>query len=636
MSSFVYDAEVSSGPLGSDLPLDPISCAGQMRLKKVHECAKRLGLSFAEDAINLITDYDCFSSILIDVLPPRVLTSKKWSRHIADLQMWRLVSQISASEARGYAKYFAVPKDKDCARAIFNGRELSKSFLAPPPVNLPRLNDVFEGLADKQFFVEADFRHFFHQLRMARMIQLSMCLGLGRKTYSWCTLPMGWSYSPHIAQSTSWVIICRALEKAKLLDKFDIAGLCACPRFLKAEGIFSTVYYDNLIAGFANVVDRDAFYQALLSVCREWRVAFSGTGPRRYNAKNMGCNANPDQHLTYLGIEFAYGKRPRDGEAELCWRHDLEKIERWKLARLKPDGPISPRAIAQLLGCTIWDAMVRVSPLCELSEELEVFKSVSRAAALSGWDTPVFWPPAVVSLMNDRLDLITINRWVTKYPDMCDIWAASDASDLGLGGVCWTGQTLDQTFTICEGIPSRLEGSHIYIREMYAALLTISKILKHRRNVSITLAVDNTAVMHALRNMYSRNKAGNEMICRIHSLLLSTGSTLTPVPIVSKDNPADEPSRMKATSEEVAAIAFQRIKDFYRGRADAVMNPARRPAFNGTLRHDEPEDAKWSSSFVDALQREDVGVQSDATALVEIVDSDPDVSIEEVSSDEDW
>jgi hypothetical protein len=640
MSSFLYDGEARAACISSNLPLDPILCAGKMRIELVQACAERLGLPFAQKAISLITSYEAFNEIRKTncPLPTRVLTSKKWCPQILELEMWKVVRRVSMAEARGYATYFSVPKSDELARAIFNGRTLSLAFVSPPPVNLPRLDDIFHGLADKTFFVEADFRHFFHQIRMARLISLSMCIGLGRKTFCWRTLPMGWSFSPYIAQSISWVIILRALEKSGLVQEINIENLTSCPRFLSSCSFFTTVYYDNLLAGFTSAEKRDDFFHALKGICREWRIAFSGDGPRRYSAKDMGCNSEAKKHLHYLGIEFAFGKRARDGQNQLCWRHDLEKIERWKKARLTLNEPSSARAVAQVLGCVIWDAMVRLIPLCDIEAELDVFRTVSRNATTHGWDFPMTWPNDSLQLINNRLDEITSNGWSSHLPmtNCLEIIAASDASDVGLGGVCWNAEQLDTSFTICEPIPAKLVGSHIYLREMYAALLTISKILKFRRNVHITLAIDNTAVMHALRNMYSRNRAGNEMIRRIHEILTLSNSRLTTIPIISIDNPADGPSRMRKVCTLTAATCLIRIAEFYQGRAGAEIHAHKRPSFSGALRHDEPLDAKWTD-LEEAICFDDFEHSNDLASLEDpevVIDSEPEVWNEVDDDDE--
>ena len=127
---------------------------------------------------------------------------------------------MKATELYHCSTYVEVPKTKDTSRLIFNGKELSKHWKIPRPVNIcdtgsliKKILSVSEAKDQKLHVVVGDFRHWFHQIRVSEALSRHFGIALREKngaieTFRWRTLPMGWSHSPFIAQCLAWGVLC--------------------------------------------------------------------------------------------------------------------------------------------------------------------------------------------------------------------------------------------------------------------------------------------------------------------------------------------------------------------------------------------------------------------------------------------
>jgi hypothetical protein len=131
---------------------------------------------------------------------------------------------------------------------------------------------------------------------------------------------------------------------------------------------------------------------------------------------------------------------------------------------------------------------------------------------------------------------------------------------------------------------------------MYAALKCIEQVTSGHRGCIIRLAEDNTAVVGSLRNGYSHNAVGNELIQRIFATLESSGCRLEVVPVPSAANAADAPSRgmpycmiADAKCKEALAPHAQGM-----GKSSKVSAKKFATACESSLRHEEPADNIWT------------------------------------------
>ena len=609
LGSSTYNGSLLPAIAATCVPLDPIgpATAGRIRIEAMFRRAHDMGLVFAEKGIAVIQDEKTFSTLIIAERPKQVRTSKKWNAHLEELEAWSIITKIKKSEAEGMASYFAVFKTTTSARAIFNGKRLSTCFAPPPPVNLPRLSDVFNGLREKYFFTIADVRHFFHQIRLQPNIRRGFCVASGRRVWCWRTLPMGWSYSPHVAQCVAWTILFEACLRSGMISEEDYRSYQATPRFLEngAKDWWMTIYYDNLLAAFITSEQRELFLKHLHEVCVLWNVEWKDQGPTRHNITEMNCNTTFEgKKFTYLGIQFGRGKHSHDGSEVLMRRHDPMKLAIWTQHLDGICTTSSPREIARLIGCAVWDSMIRLTPLCTMQKEMDFFRVVSHQARLTNWDAVGCWSKCMLDCLTTRYRKMLLNPWQSvedSREERPQVWGASDACDFGLGGVMWIGKRIDESFTISERVPASIVSSHIFVKEMYAAMRVIRKMLLNRRGIHICLAIDNTAVVHAIHNRYRSNDNANEMLLRMHNLLVSKNSSITAVPVISVDNAADAPSRGNVPSELVDQRCYQVISAFLAGALVSFGERTAGPASSGSFGHEEPQHP-WYENILDGVE----------------------------------
>ena len=161
-------------------------------------------------------------------------TNTKWVPHLEKLTACGLLLEWPRTRLRGYAKYFAVPKGEDTARAIVNLRGLSQRMKPPATTNLPEIETVLKLISSTDsppHILTADFRHFFHQFRVLETISEFFGIVCGSKSFRWTCLPMGWSYSPKVAQTAGWVVLLEAAFRAKLAEPEDFKDLQNTPMY---------------------------------------------------------------------------------------------------------------------------------------------------------------------------------------------------------------------------------------------------------------------------------------------------------------------------------------------------------------------------------------------------------------------
>ena len=609
-------------PMGLEhIPLDRIDCVGQARVADIHRTGRNRGLLFA-DSILLILDAVLFTNLLlvrVDKLECVSHTAPRWKPHLEVLQASGILVETTRSRLKAVANYFAVPKGTNEARAVINLRALSRRMTAPPTTNLPEIETVLRLLSGtERYLVIGDFRHFFHQFRVADPITDFFGLICGGRCFRWTTMPMGWSYSPRIAQCAAWTVLLEAAFRAKLARPADFQNLCSTPTYARLQGGFCMVWYDNVLAGFANSDSRDRFHQKLQEVCRE-PTTVAGQRDDGFNIRwkhldswNLNKATPHSERLpVYLGMQFTTTRRDREGNTRTQWRHDPAKVSRWSDLTTLPV-KLLHRTIARAVGVIIWDATISGRPLYQEATAINLLREVARsvrsaqAAGLAKvWDRdmPEVWEhhSAALHHLQDRVrSIITSNEWreLPERPSTTHtILAASDASggsthgeeasiEPGWGFLLLNEELPDE---VCAGtFPPELVQSHIYLKEMWSAVRCVEHICSRAPRARIVLGIDNTAVVGALRGRYSSNQHANEMIQRLDRVLAASSSVLEVVPLRSEDNPADGPSRKKPVVPRVRNACLHIFQKFMEGKIRVEpVSVDRAPEFTGELRHDD-------------------------------------------------
>ena len=194
---------------------------------------------FCKTALEIVGVEAMFKTTLKDERPEAkmVTTPEKWLPHFVALFTFTLVS---AGACVLFAAYFAVPKTDSSARSIFNGKTLSKEYYhVPPSVQLPDFAELLKIIcrgfrnAKRIFLLSGDWRHWFHQIclhpSIARFFGLTMKIPSEPEEWEQgmkvpeptkdsrrACLPMGWSWSPLLAQSIGFGVIVLNLRKYRV------------------------------------------------------------------------------------------------------------------------------------------------------------------------------------------------------------------------------------------------------------------------------------------------------------------------------------------------------------------------------------------------------------------------------------
>jgi hypothetical protein len=563
--------EFSSSRGGAPPPLDPIDPAvvGSVQLDALWQSASDRNLSLLTESIGVLLDdrKSLLRQSILDsapVEPSRCgVVGKDYIDHFSTLERSGLVRQQKQG-IRFLSGYFWVPKG-DLARAIFNGKRLSRSHPAPPPVNLASMPEILEQILQlmdrwgRIVCVGGDFRHWFHQLKAPKSLQCLFGLQLGTTRYCWTSLPMGWSWSPWLAQAVAWSIVSqREKQEPSLVKEEPLRSGTGLPRWLpttSGKG-FVVVYYDNylMVTGCEN--EARAFEKRMLSERR---------GAKIKEGSSFFCTAEDlcKDGFVYLGVRIQ-GYKTEDCHKALDglnWR--AEKLPAWLEAFKAPDGARKGgrtlRQEAEQIGRILFCVSLGLGSFGTAlgRRAISAAREVGRAASLHGWDekgvgcdlSPL-WGGVETSCAHERRRHASGIDGRERHAD-CVL--ATDASARGYG---WILYRLEKTDNRDKGVwvathdalafAFRFEVTderHIFLKELSTACAALSwaHASGYRR---VRLVVDNSAVAFALKNRMTTSDAGMLLIDGHQSVLEE--ALLDVVLVISKDNPADCPSRGSA------------------------------------------------------------------------------------------
>jgi hypothetical protein len=576
------------------LRLDEVKVAGQANLRQIRMWANELNFSPAKHALHLICDEDSLKEILkvpLSVEHERYhrCTAVKWKKHLSCLRDWNVTEVTERRFLKFLCSYFAIPKDEEVSRTIFNGRWLSDLCHAPPPVNLLDIPQIIGLIAQlfagkKMYGFVSDIRHWFHQILVSNSLSSLFGLQCGDAFYRYRVLPMGWSYSPYVCQALAWTCLLKALTQCSQVSVEVPRD--AMPWYLTLSLVPSKevvgylfLYYDNIgcFCTNANVSEeiqrcvRHCFVQTNI----EWKnfEAFSD-----HHLCVDSANFKP---FNYLGVEF--GRRIAESnqlwKSRCVWRHERKRIE--NLQPLSVDGKRSPRQLAHYIGKIVWDCLVARRPLCRMSASLAYLRVVAVAARTFGWDTASLEVP-------DDIQSDLSCHWA-RFTDK-EAWyellvvrskttlVAVDASDWGWGAVVLDGgERILRTISV-QWPNGKLKLSHIFLREVIALCRCIETLIADDYRGRFIIAEDNTAALHAANRLYSSNSVANVAFARLAEVLASNSCEITCVGIGTADNCADDPSRGCVVDQKrVSAtrdVLLAYLRGQFVGKRGAVKNPA--------------------------------------------------------------
>jgi hypothetical protein len=583
----------------SSVPLDPIDQAtvGRFRTK-----ASPFDAEFFARALRIINSLESFTT---EVLPPPKLfnfgasTDTKWLAHIETLLESRLLAEVGRAEVKAVARYFAVAK-ADMARSIYNGNAFSSRCLAPPPTNLPDMQVLLRELATfiqrhggKVGWIDSDFRHYFHQIPLLPGISLYFCIRLGNRFFRWCTLPMGFSWSPFVAQALTMGILLRVIAQVFPMEDLTLYTKSAIPpAFIICQDVFAAAWYDNILI----VVRQDKVLdvkKALAKVLCQYDVETKNLhmhGPK-------GLSQNSREYPTFLNLEFVFA------DYQLQWRFTDKKVRKWRLEYATfIQQHMTRRQVAQAIGLILWAAHISFVALCHRSDVITLLREqvAMRSADASRWDDQISVSGRDQAMLREYLDAVLVNPWLRAVSrdtaGAHEITLATDSSDGRYAYMLWNEdrQLLWVKSFVWQESTTSSENAHgvryasIFLKELLAATLAIERATVNFPGHLITLVIDNTAALHVCRRRASSTVAGMHLAVRIDNALTEADCQLSAIYITSSQNPADPPSRNRAIRPRRIAEMWK-VVEAHRVGAKVVDPHVKRCPPKKRVRHEESD-----------------------------------------------
>lgn len=538
-------------------PLDPISPGRFTNLQQINT-------RFGRQALAWITDSQKFEDLLQEDkrydIDWRRKTKPEYEQHFRVLRDAAIVVDVgdTLKEIQHISSYFSVPKSATEDRAIFNGYKLSRRFLRPPPVGLPQIPYLLRQICEIQAQEEKplsmlcfDVRHAFHRIKIADAISRRwFVLPDHHGTFvRWTTVPMGFSYSPRICQSLIFSFILHELKDTdghgitnlqELKDSEHPPSFIVLKRGTESTGLLF-LWYDNIVCLTTCNIQYRAWFAQLAHIRRTFNVEWKEE-KLHPGKKNFIASAPPGTLPCFLGLEVGvhedHGqRRSTKYRCSFMWRHKTDNITEW--SQLKLSGHPTCRQVAQLIGVCIWDCYISSAPLANVSSVLAIARLIHKQSR-QGWDSPFSITSDQRTELLTRLSGVVENPWRTIPCRYGRVFAASDSSDECGAWVTFNGFG-EVASHRCIVWDEQLRNAHIFVKELLAVVIFIEEC--DANNSLIFLGIDNTAAAFVLKRLYSRTKAGSELVSRAVASLDKKNNSLRVVNLKGEWNLADCPTR---------------------------------------------------------------------------------------------
>jgi len=579
------------------LPLDLPTNVGQLDLHGLRHIAQP---NFGKDACDILQDETyaakrCFRSADLSIQtqimqdsPPK--TPFVYHDHLEELERAKVLHCVAAVTCLLLVcTYFAVAKGcGQLSRTIFNGSSLKAVCITPPPVNLVDLILLLRLIAPMRRLkvYVADIRGWFHVIPICSFLQSCFGIVCGsekcRKIFQWLVLPMGWSWSPYIAQSLAWSVILHHLDCDKYY--FVETGPVDSPpqyrwvynRNTRVVVGLVTLLYDNIgFFGFDQDVIED-FKKRVQHTAEQLRI------PLKYSVLTTTINMDVDRRSLdqdtfpiYRGVQI--GVRGREKRA--VYRLDPSRIRKyslWPTPVAGLEGPLN--VMARYAGVILWRATVLLACNQQCMADYAGVVSVSRKLAkLAGGDKRRWRNMTTTLTAEDASALqpfwrtLLENAWIQPvlYEDIGEVHIiATDAQDDDNPG--WGITVMSQEHLHADhyeergvtwGGPFRggMRNAGIFLQELGTATWGIQCSLKQGHR-NIVIAVDNTGAAGVLRRLYSHNETANRWMIGLHKALRDARAQLRVVTVRSQDNAADAASRYRKLKSAEYRLCWEAIQ----------------------------------------------------------------------------
>jgi hypothetical protein len=387
--------------------------------------------------------------------------------------------------------------------------------------------------------LQLDLRHWFHQIPVDDALQRWFGLRCKdadgkERSWTWTALPMGWSWSPAVAQSLAWMIWLlrepgqNSLFKTEPLEE-EGAGL---PTWVSSASGFShvTTYYDNLICVSRSKQEIERIAKRVKSNA-EALNAFIKDGT--FTIQDVRV-----EDVTILGMTC---RRTTDGLEVRPKKHKA-----WTEEKL-PDTPESCRYWARFIGRLVFTASLRSQRITDTTlgiAAVRLAREVGQAAGQHGWDSMIQCPSQLrkiwARLALEIAGCLPSEEVAGEGAPAPDVVMASDSSQEGWCFCILQGRRLVfEKKGLWKDTPQASD--HIFFKELYAALYGLIGLKALFPGQRAHLVGDNSAVCWVLRRGVSKCLKAQNLLDEHRITLREAGGPISLV--VSNDNPADPDSR---------------------------------------------------------------------------------------------
>ena len=570
--------------------LDPIACAGRVRMHAVWDMRdKTIVRSEGGGGADDTWPEEIMRSTIFG-MAALFETNKEWVQIEAqEVRHYyhKSIDQLAAPDCRVlgeatieeiqsmYAGYFEVPKKEEVMRAIFDCRPQNAWAKRPPQFRLTRPADMIWMLTyfNDPWVASADFRHWFYQITIPEDARRFFNIRKCGQDYQLQVLPMGFSWSPIIAQTISWMLMLSTEETKDDPLSFDAPGedgRVPPPYVVVRRGknlvAFIIVYYDNIVIVAKDECTRRELVARLKHNCDS----------RKANAQLKIPKDNGDDPIEYfrkkgrfLGLEYDLETTP----GYLEWRH--ADTQQW---RDLAEAPLecTARELARMVGVAVWDKTLRQRSLNEIHRTIRMMSSKQITRQPERWRTKLrlteeeqqLWRSTMAPILRNEPERIKLRANTGPIAKKKQAFLASDASNKAWGAVHLSrdGKVIAST----RGTWTAAERKrNIFWREMKAAEYATDWFWENDKNQhvqSVRMAIDNKAAKAVVSKWYSA--------CPEANLLLEgwkpkmRGREITATWVGTNDQAADEPSRLRDMDDDrckrCAAIlaADEPVQDF--------------------------------------------------------------------------
>ncbi|CUG90817.1 unnamed protein product [Bodo saltans] len=468
---------------------------------------------------------------------------------MADLARWKVIGRAPAAtplSERLFITYFEVEKKGTLLnRAIANCKQMNSFFHQCIEFGLATMDCVMRAVLffGGGHFAVLDLRHWFHQLSLPRKCRRLFSFFYNRRLWEWHTWPMGFRYTPVVAQTA----VCACLREAGRRLGMSYANPeeklpSAVMVWTNKRGrpvVIAIVWYDNIFINASSLVVREKFVDKVQACFNETRIAVKGE------------IVQTEGRVEYLGV--IYQSEP----GHVRWCHSPANVARWETLRQVP--ATSGRDWLERLGIINWHVRMRDLPWRTVRGLFtRIYKVVGPDP--SRLDDAVSLSSEAVAAVDSWLQEACSGEMFVKQPRVFPatrVFLATDASDWGAGGVML--QEVGPITLVRRPWSTDEAQLHINVKESLAAMETIREFKKRvpepRR---ITIAIDN---MSAKAWLEGRALPETEIELKVYDLLQEfEKDAIDFVWIRSADNAADRPSRNETVKVEEASRCLELLQ----------------------------------------------------------------------------